>query len=163
MAAHCIASIRAHSRFGRRARLSPRYTHETPARMVFCTSHARCRDRARPQRDCEVAGMPIALCPVQANGKPRCEEDGWRPFVHKPVGEAAMKAISDRATFASFKHQRGSQRNRSACRGASSTSAQVDRRVPKRCPCSGMAVVRALVEQLDIGFLTMCDEGEDHE
>ncbi|MDR8726279.1 hypothetical protein FEQ05_01366 [Burkholderia pseudomultivorans] len=35
--------------------------------------------------------------------------------------------------------------------------------MPKRCPCNGMGIVRAIVEQLDIGFLTMCDEGEDHE
>ncbi|QVN22850.1 hypothetical protein [Burkholderia pyrrocinia] len=45
----------------------------------------------------------------------------------------------------------------------SSTSAQANRRLPKRCPCSGMERVRAAVEQIDVEFLEMLDEGESHE
>ncbi|WP_244136062.1 MULTISPECIES: hypothetical protein [unclassified Burkholderia] len=74
-----------------------------------------------------------------------------------------MKITTDRSTLASFKHQRGCQRNRSACRGASSTSAQADRRLPTRYPCSGMARVRDAVEPIDVWFLQMLDEGESHE
>ncbi|MCA8002026.1 hypothetical protein [Burkholderia metallica] len=74
-----------------------------------------------------------------------------------------MKITTDRSTLASFKHQRGSQRNRSACRGASSTTAHVDRRSPKRCPCSGMGHVRAAVELIDEWFLELIDDGERHE
>ncbi|WP_235215053.1 MULTISPECIES: hypothetical protein [Burkholderia] len=74
-----------------------------------------------------------------------------------------MKITSDRSTLASFKQQRGCQRNRSACRGASSTSAHANRRLPKRCPCSGMERVRAAVEQIDAGLPALNDEGESHE
>ncbi|WP_230684430.1 hypothetical protein [Burkholderia cepacia] len=74
-----------------------------------------------------------------------------------------MKITSDRSTLASFKHQRGSQRNRSACRGASSTSVHANHRLPKRCPCSGMERVRAAVAQIDVWFDEMYDEGESHE
>ncbi|MCA7949951.1 hypothetical protein LGM43_06680 [Burkholderia seminalis] len=72
-----------------------------------------------------------------------------------------MKITTDRSALAPFKHQRGCQRNRSACRGASSTSEQADRRLPKRHPCSGMERVRDAVGQIDLWFLEMLDEGED--
>ncbi|WP_254603686.1 hypothetical protein [Burkholderia lata] len=74
-----------------------------------------------------------------------------------------MKITTDRSTLASFKLQRGSQRNRSAWRGASSTSAHASQRLPKRDPCSGMERVRATVEQIDMWFLELIDEGESHE
>ncbi|WP_261309876.1 hypothetical protein [Burkholderia stabilis] len=88
---------------------------------------------------------------------------GGGPLVNQRIGEKAMKITTDRSTLASFKHQRGCQRNRSACRGASSTSAHADRRSPKRFPCSGMERVRAAVAQIDVGFLEMLDEEESHE
>ncbi|WP_321790468.1 hypothetical protein [Burkholderia pyrrocinia] len=88
---------------------------------------------------------------------------GGGTLVNQRVGEKAMKITTDRSTLASFKHQRGCRRNRSACRGASSTSAHANRRLPKRCPCSGMERVRAAVEQIDAGFLEMLDDGESHE
>ncbi|WP_244130199.1 hypothetical protein [Burkholderia sp. BCC0044] len=74
-----------------------------------------------------------------------------------------MKITTDRSALASFKYQRGCRRNRSACRGASSTSAHADRRLPKRYPCSGMERVRDAVEQIDVWFPEMLDEGESHD
>ncbi|MCA8048194.1 hypothetical protein [Burkholderia arboris] len=74
-----------------------------------------------------------------------------------------MKITSDRSALASFKHQRGSQRNRSASRGASSTSAHADRHVPKPCLFDAMERVRDAVEQIDVGFLDALDEGDSHE
>ncbi|MET1535780.1 hypothetical protein [Burkholderia sola] len=74
-----------------------------------------------------------------------------------------MKITTDRSTLASFKHHRGCRRNRSACRGTSSTSADADRRQPKRYPCCGMERVRDAVEQIDVWFLEMLDEKESLE
>lgn len=84
-------------------------------------------------------------------------------LVNQRIGEKAMKITTDRSTLASFKHQRGCHRNRSACRGASSTSAEADRCLPKRYPCGGMERVRDAVEQIDVWFLEMLDEGESDE
>ncbi|AXK63054.1 hypothetical protein CN645_31390 [Burkholderia sp. IDO3] len=74
-----------------------------------------------------------------------------------------MKLTSDRAAFASFRHQRGNPRNRSAGHGTSSNSAYTDRRTPAQCPHNAMAPVRALFAHLDLALPTMLDDGEDHE
>ncbi|NTZ06029.1 hypothetical protein FCJ60_09735 [Burkholderia metallica] len=97
------------------------------------------------------------------SGTPRHTQYRRRPLVNQRVGEKAMKITTERSMLASFKHQRGCQRNRSACRGASSTSAQADRRLPKRCPCSGMERARDAVAQIDGWFLEMLDDEESHE
>ncbi|BAX61272.1 hypothetical protein [Burkholderia stabilis] len=85
------------------------------------------------------------------------------PLVNQRVGEKAMKITTDRSTLASIKHQRGCRRNRSACRGASSTSPRANRRLPKRFPCSGMERVRDAVGQIDTWLVEMLDEGENQE
>ncbi|KVF53785.1 hypothetical protein K6Y76_07045 [Burkholderia cenocepacia] len=100
---------------------------------------------------------------LSPSGTPRHTTYKRRPLVNQRVGEKAMKITTDRSTLASFKHQRGCQRNRSACRGASSTSVHADRRPPKRYPCSGMERVRDAVEYIDVWFLEMLDEGESDE
>ncbi|WP_307873420.1 hypothetical protein [Burkholderia sp. Se-20378] len=100
---------------------------------------------------------------LSPSGTPRHKITNGGLLVNQRIGEKSMKITTDRSARASFKHQRGSQRNRSACRGASSTSAHANRRLPKRYPCSGMERVRAAVEQIDVWFLEMTDEGESHE
>ncbi|ELW9450452.1 hypothetical protein KDW19_10000 [Burkholderia cenocepacia] len=100
---------------------------------------------------------------LSPSGTPRHTKYKRRPFVNQRAREKAMKITTDRSTLASFKHQRGCQRNRSACRGASSTSVEADRRLPKRYPCGGMERVRDAVEQIDVWFLEMLDEEESHE
>jgi hypothetical protein len=74
-----------------------------------------------------------------------------------------MKITCDRSTLASFKRQRGSVRNRSTCRGASSTSAHADRHLPKRCAYGGMERVRTAVEQIDAWRLERVDDGDSDE
>ncbi|QQK05187.1 hypothetical protein DIE14_33155 [Burkholderia sp. Bp9017] len=74
-----------------------------------------------------------------------------------------MKLTSDRAAFASLRHQRGNQRNRSAGHGTSANSAYMGRRAPTQCPHNAMAPVRALFTHLDLALPTMLDDGEDHE
>nr|WP_241025413.1 hypothetical protein [Burkholderia sp. Ac-20384] len=100
---------------------------------------------------------------LSPSGTPRHKITNGGLLVNQRIGEKAMKITTDRSTRASFKHQRGSQRNRSACRGASSTSARANRRLPKRYPCSGMERVRAAVELIDVWFPELNDEGESHE
>ncbi|AOJ29088.1 hypothetical protein WJ12_30245 [Burkholderia seminalis] len=100
---------------------------------------------------------------LSPSGTPRHTEHRRRPARNLRVGETAMKITTDRSALAPFKHQRGCQRNRSACRGASSTSEQADRRLPKRHPCSGMERVRDAVGQIDLWFLEMLDEGDGDE
>ncbi|HDR9483622.1 TPA: hypothetical protein QDC20_003798 [Burkholderia aenigmatica] len=100
---------------------------------------------------------------LSPSGTPGHKITGGGLLANQRIGEKAMKITTDRATLASFKHQRGSQRNRSACRGASSTSAHANRRLPTRYPCSGMERARAAVEQIDVGFPELNDEGESHE
>ncbi|MBN3837265.1 hypothetical protein G3N64_36585 [Burkholderia sp. Ac-20344] len=97
------------------------------------------------------------------SGTPRHKITHGGLLVYQRIGEKAMKITTDRSTLASFKLQRGSQRNRSACRSASSTSTHANRRVRKRFPCSGMERVRAAVEQIDVCFPELIDEGENHE
>ncbi|WP_244115175.1 hypothetical protein [Burkholderia contaminans] len=139
--------------------LSPRYMHETEARI----SHG--NRGAAPVR---IATAPFMACRLpdfrlSPSGTPRHKITNGGLLVNPRIGEKAMKITTDRSTCASFKHQRGSQRNRSACRGASSTSAHASRRLPKRYPCSGMERVRTAVEQIDVWFLDLLDEEENHE
>ncbi|HGL6719791.1 hypothetical protein NTJ56_24245 [Burkholderia contaminans] len=100
---------------------------------------------------------------LSPSGMPKHKTRDGGLLVYQRIGEKAMKITTERSTCASFKHQRGSQRNRSACRDASSTSAHASRRLPKRYPCSGMERVRSAVEQIDVGFLDLLDEEEGHE
>jgi hypothetical protein len=139
--------------------LSPRYMHETEAHM------SRGNRAAAPARIATASSMACRLPDVRlsASSTPGHKNTGGGLLVNQHVGEQAMKITTDRSTRVSFKHQRGSQRNRSACRGASSTSARANRRLPKRYPCSGMDRVRAAVEQIDVWFLELTDEGDGHE
>ncbi|MCA8293526.1 hypothetical protein LGN19_06950 [Burkholderia sp. AU30198] len=148
---------------GRLAFLSPRYTHETKARL----SCGNCAAITAPRvpRIATASSMACRLPDLRLSpsGTPGHKITGGGLLANQRIGEKAMKITTDRATLASFKHQRGSQRNRSACRGASSTSAHANRRSPTRYPCSGMERVRAAVEQIDVGFPELNDEGESHE
>ncbi|WP_244115422.1 MULTISPECIES: hypothetical protein [Burkholderia cepacia complex] len=139
--------------------LSPRYMHETEARI------ARGNRAAGPVRIATASFMACRLPDLRLSpsGTPRHKITNGGLLVHQRIGEKAMKITTDRSTCASFKLQRGSQRNRSACRGASSTSAHANRRLPKRYPCGGMERVRTAVEQIDVWFLELLDEGESHE
>ncbi|WP_419689032.1 hypothetical protein ACN22W_19380 [Burkholderia theae] len=131
--------------------------HKFACRTAIARPHVRTPGLRCPwHADCLISGAHREAC----HGTKYT--DGG-PLVNQLVGETAMKITSDRSTLASFKHQRGSQRNRSACRGASSTSVHANRRLPKRCPCSGMERVRAAVEQIDMWFDELYDEGESHE
>ncbi|MCI3970145.1 MULTISPECIES: hypothetical protein [Burkholderia] len=139
--------------------LSPRYMHETEARI----SRGNCA--AAPVRIAAASFMACRLPCFRLSPSGTSKHkitDGGR-LVNQRIGEKAMKITTGRSTCASFRHQRGSQRNRSACRGASSTSAHASRRLPKRYPCGGMERVRTAVEQIDVWFLDLLDEGESHE
>ncbi|WP_254609711.1 hypothetical protein [Burkholderia lata] len=133
--------------------------HETEARK------SRGNFGAAPVRIVTAASMACRLPDprLSPSGTPRHKITDGGLLANQRIGEKAMKITTDRSTRASFKHQRGSQRNRSACRGASSTSAHANRRLPKRYPCNGMERVRTAVEQIDVWFLELLDEGESHE
>ncbi|VWC99984.1 hypothetical protein BLA18109_04503 [Burkholderia lata] len=133
--------------------------HETEARI------SRGNSGAAPARIVTASFMACRLPDfrLSPSGTPRHKITNGGRLVNQRIGETAMKITTDRATLASFKYQRGSQRNRSACRGASSTSAHANRRLPKRYPCSGMERVRAAVELIDVWFPELNDDGESHE
>ncbi|MCA7993572.1 hypothetical protein LGM63_23260 [Burkholderia cepacia] len=139
--------------------LAPRFTHETEARI------SRCNLSAAPVRIVPTSFMACRLPDIRLSpsGTPWHKITNGGLLVNQRIGEKAMKITTDRSTLASFKLQRGSQRNRSACRGASSTSVHANRRLPKRHPCSGMERVRAAVELIDVLFPELNDEGESHE
>ncbi|WP_235986487.1 hypothetical protein [Burkholderia contaminans] len=133
--------------------------HETEVRI------SRANRAAVPARIATASFMACRLphLRLSPSGTPRHKITNGGLLVNQRIGEKAMKITTDRSTCASFKHQRGSQRNRSACRGASSTSVHANRRLPKRYPCGGMERVRTAVEPIDVWFLELLDEGESHE
>ncbi|WP_242449076.1 hypothetical protein [Burkholderia metallica] len=139
--------------------LSPRYRYETEAR----TTRGNCAAAAARIAAASLMACRLPDVRLSPSGTPRHKITNGGRLVNQRFGEQAMKITTGQSTLASFKHQRGSQRNRSACRGASSTSAHANRRLPKRCPCSGMERVRAAVELIDVGFLELIDDGEHHE
>lgn len=92
-----------------------RMKHQRAYRAAIARPHSRTAGLRRPWHvDCLMSGS-------HRTARHGTRITGGGPLANQRVGEKAMKISTDRSTLASFKHQRGCQRNRSACRGVSST------------------------------------------